>query len=114
MNSQTMYRVRVADLNNEQLRADELAARVDTYATNRGQCDGITMDNADNLYLTDVENGAITVLDSSRNYVTLVSHPNRRWPERMSVGPDGYVYVTDNDIADITLQSKAHLRENAP
>jgi sugar lactone lactonase YvrE len=114
MSGKKLYRIKLTDLNNEQLSPNELATKVEIYATNRGQCDGITMDNANNIYLTDIENGAITVLDSTKRYFTLVSHPKMRWPDGLSFGPDGYVYVADSDIPDMMMKSKAHMRQNAP
>ncbi|TAE56576.1 MAG: hypothetical protein EAZ89_04570 [Bacteroidetes bacterium] len=113
MSGSQMYRAKVSDLNNSALSAAELAARVEPYAR-RGQCDGITMDQDNNLYMSDIEKGAITVLDSARRYFTLVSHPDMRWPDGMSFGPDGYIYVTDSDIPDVMLKSRQHMADNAP
>lgn len=113
MSGQWMYRIRTADLNDTALSSKALAQRVERYAK-RGQCDGITIDNANNLYLTDIENGSIAVIDSNRQYHTLVSHPRMRWPDGLSFGPDGYIYVADSDIPDVMLKSKGHMAANKP
>lgn len=113
MSGSIMYRAKVADLNNTSLSAAQLATKVEAYAK-RGQCDGLTIDDANNIYVTDIENGSIAVIDSSRKYYTLVAHPKMRWPDGMSFGPNGYVYVADSDIPDVMMRSKGHMRKNAP
>jgi Major royal jelly protein len=113
MSGSQLYRVKIADLNNTALSSAELATKPEAWAR-RGQCDGITMDNEDNIYLTDIENGGISVIDANKQYFTLVKHPAMRWPDGMSFGPDGYIYVADSDIPDIMMKSKTHIRKKAP
>jgi hypothetical protein len=113
MSGSKMYRVRTADLKNEQLSPEALAARVEVFGE-RGQCDGITLDSAGNLYISDIENGAIALMDPAGQYSTLLSHPQLRWPDGMSYGPDGYIYLTDSDIPDVMMRSKAHMKSQAP
>jgi Major royal jelly protein len=113
MSGDTMYRIRASDLNNESLSAKELGKRVEFYAK-KSQCDGITMDRAGNIYLTSIEDGAINVIGTDRKQYTLVTHEKMRWPDGMSFGPDGYVYVADSDIPDMMMKSKSHMKENAP
>jgi len=113
MAGEWMYRIRVSDLNNESLSAADLRAKVEKYA-HKPQCDGITIDNANNLYITSIEDGAIAVIDSAKNLRTLATHPNMRWPDGLSFGPDGYVYVADSDIPDVMMKSKSHMQQNAP
>lgn len=113
MSGNWMYRVSIADINNENLSAEALAAKVEQYAK-KPQCDGITMDNADNIYITSIEDGAMAVIDSARNIKTIAKHPEMRWPDGLSFGPDGYVYVADSDIPDVMMKSKKHMKTNAP
>jgi Major royal jelly protein len=113
MSSEWMYRIRVSDLNDTTLTAAALGNKVEQYAK-RAQCDGITMDDAGNIYITDIENGAMALLDSNRRYRTLATHPLMRWPDGLSFGPDGYIYVADSDIPDVMMKSKKHMKESAP
>jgi hypothetical protein len=113
MSGTMLYRAKVKDLNDESLSNEDLGKRVEEYAK-RGQCDGITIDNNNNIYLTDIENGSIAVIDSAKKYYTLVEHPKMRWPDGMSFGNDGYIYVADSDIPDVMMKSKSHMKENAP
>jgi hypothetical protein len=113
MSSEWMYRIKLRYLNDSTLSAQQLSGKVERYAR-RGQCDGISMDDAGNIYITDIENGSIAVLDSARKYYTLVAHQQMRWPDGLSFGPDGYVYVADSNIPDVMLRSKNHIRESGP
>ncbi len=113
MSGSWIYRIKISEVNNTGLSASELESKVEKYAK-RGQCDGITMDNNNNIYLTDIENGSIAVIDNNKKYYTLVSHPKMRWPDGLCFGADGYVYVSDSDIPDVMMQSKSHMAKNKP
>ncbi len=108
-----LFRARLADLNNTTLSNEQLGAKVELYAK-KSQCDGLTMDSADNIYITSIEDGAINVIGTDRKQRTLVKHPKMRWPDGLSFGGDGYVYVADSDIPDVMMKSKAHIRASAP
>jgi sugar lactone lactonase YvrE len=91
--SLNMYRVRTADLRNEQMSAGELAGRVETWAE-KTMSDGITMDLAGNLYLTDPEHSALVLLRPDLTLETLIKDDLLRWPDGFSWGPDGWLYVS--------------------
>jgi hypothetical protein len=113
MSSEWLYRIKVSYLNDTTLSTVQLANTVEKYAK-RGQCDGISMDDANNIYLTDIENGSMAIIDTTGKYYTLVGHPKMRWPDGLSAGPDGYIYVADSDIPDVMMKSKKHMRQSAP
>jgi sugar lactone lactonase YvrE len=95
-----MYRARTADLRNEQLSAAELAGRVETWAA-KTMSDGITMDSAGNLYLTDPEHSAIVLLRADGTLETLLKDDRLRWPDGFSWGPDGWLYVACSALHQI-------------
>ncbi len=113
MSGDKLYRIRTSDLNNETLSAAELAAKVEFYAK-RSQCDGLSMDVAGNIYLTGIEDGSINVIDSTRTMRTYAKHPLMRWPDGLSFGPGGWLYIADSDIPDVMMQSKSHIQSSAP
>jgi sugar lactone lactonase YvrE len=113
MAGEWMYRIRASDLNNESLTPAQLSQKLERYAR-KPQCDGLTIDNANTLYVTSIEDGAIAVIDSTRRLRTLVAHPKMRWPDGLSFSPDGYIYVADSDIPDVMMKNKDHMRASAP
>jgi sugar lactone lactonase YvrE len=93
-----LWRLRTADLANENLSDAELASRVERYG-DRPICDGITIDGAGNVYITDLTGYAVGVVGSSGKYRIL--HKDDKllsWPDGMSYGPDGYIYVVANQL----------------
>ncbi|MEI6411893.1 MAG: L-dopachrome tautomerase-related protein [Bacteroidota bacterium] len=113
MSGSKLYRIRTSDLNNESLSAEALGQKVEFYA-NKSQCDGLSMDLAGNIYLTGIEDGSILVIDSTRTQRTYAKHPLMRWPDGLSFGPDGWLYIADSDIPDVMMKSKAHILGSAP
>ena len=97
MHGRSMYRVRTADLRNSELTAEELAARVERWA-DKPICDGISIDDAGNLYLGDLASNAIGVIGPDRSYRILIADPRLSWVDAFSFGPDGYLYTVANQL----------------
>jgi sugar lactone lactonase YvrE len=108
-----LYRVRTADLRNEQLGAGELAGKVEVFAE-KTMSDGITIDSADNLYLTDPEHSAIVQLRADQSLETLVKDDRLRWPDGFSWGPDGWLYVTCSALHQIIGRPPWTFDDHAP
>lgn len=113
MSGDTLYRARVSDLSDMSLTDEQLGSRMEIFSK-KSQCDGLTMDTEGNIYVTSIEDGAINIIGQDRVQKTLVKHPLFRWPDGLSFGPDGYIYIADSDIPDIMLKSKSHIKANAP
>lgn len=113
MSGDTLFRAKVSDLNDVTLPPYELSRRVETYAK-KSQCDGLTIDVEGNIYVTSIEDGAINIIGRDRKQRTLVRNPLFRWPDGLSYGPGGYIYIADSDIPDIMLQSKQHIKASSP
>jgi sugar lactone lactonase YvrE len=94
----SVYRVRAADLLDESFSPDALGERVERYGE-KAPCDGISIDDAGNIYITDLENNAIGVTAPDGSYRVLARDNERLiWPDGFSYGPDGYFYVTATQL----------------
>jgi len=113
MSHERMFRVRTSDLRDTSLSADALAARVEDFGP-KPQSDGLSTDLAGNLYVTDVEHSAVSLLGQDRTLHTLVRDPRIRWPDGLSYGPDGWLYLSDSALQDLVFQSPEHVRASAP
>ncbi len=96
MNGTKIYRVRTDDLNNPRLQRAALAEKIEVYAP-KPVSDGISVDGSGNIYVTDLNNNAIGIA-SDGAYRVHFKHPDLLWPDGMSYGPDGYFYVTVNQL----------------
>ena len=97
MHAAMLYRVRTRDLRDAALTPGALAARVEAYAE-RPITDGISIDQAGNIYLGDLANNAIGMIDAGRHYRQLASGPDMSWIDAFSFGADGYYYVVANQL----------------
>lgn len=113
MSGERLYRVRTKDLLDETLSPSQLSSQIEDYGP-KPQSDGITLDTAGNVYLTDVEHGAISILNPDRQLRTLVRDPRWRWADGLSFGPEDWLYVTDSALQEVLLKSRSHMRAAAP
>jgi len=98
MSGTSLYRVRTVDLLDETLSDDDLGSRVERYG-NKPPSGGITIDDAGNVYVTDVNAKGIGVTRPDGSYELLVSDDELlAWPDGFSTGPDNYIYVAVNQL----------------
>ncbi len=108
-----LYRVRLEDVRNKSLAESELAKRVERFS-DKPLSDGLSTDVAGNVYITDVEHGAVFVVGPEQDLTTLIQSSSVRWPDALSFGPDGYLYLADSALPDVILQSREHIKAAGP
>lgn len=113
MSHDRMFRIKVEDLLNGQLDDTQLAQKIEDYGP-KPQSDGLSIDDAGNIYITAVEQSDISILTPDRKVQTLVADERFRWPDGLSFGPDGWVYIADSDIPSLMMQPTSTIKANAP
>ena len=76
--------------------------------------DGLSSDDAGNVYVTDPEHSAVLALGPDRTLVTLVKDAKLRWPDGFSFGPDGWLYVTCSSLQHVLFVAPGHQAAHAP
>jgi len=113
LSGEGLYRVRLTDVTDPAIPDVQIAARVERYAT-KPLSDGLSLDVAGNVYITDIEHSSIFVVDNNRDLRTLVRSSDLRWPDALSFGPDGWLYIADSALADVVFQSQDHIKSHGP
>jgi sugar lactone lactonase YvrE len=108
-----LWRVRAADLTDERLPADGLRARVERYAP-KTMSDGLSSDSAGNIYITDPEHSAVLRLAPDRTLTTMVRDHGLRWPDGLSFGPGGWLYVTCSALHQVIGRPPSAVPRHAP
>jgi len=98
MSGRSLYRARTSDLLDPSLAPEQLSGRIERFGDKPGSA-GITIDDAGNVYVTDVAANAIGVIAPDGKYRVLVQDDELLdWPDGLSTGPDGYIYATVNRL----------------
>mgnify|MGYP001819424559 CR=1 FL=1 len=113
LNGSSLYRVSLADLRNSTIPDSQLAARVERYSS-KPLSDGLSIDNDGNVFITDVEHNAIFVVRTNQEARTLARSQRLRWPDALSFGPDGWLYVADSALSEVVLKSREHIDSAGP
>ncbi|MFW9257628.1 L-dopachrome tautomerase-related protein [Nostoc sp. CALU 546] len=97
MHSTSIYRIRSADLSNANLSEAELGSKIERYSE-KPICDGISIDQDNNIYLGDLANNGIGVITPDRSYQMLITDEKLSWTDSFSFGSDGYLYLDCNQL----------------
>ncbi|MBW6525012.1 gluconolaconase [Sphingomonas sp. RHCKR47] len=96
LSGRTLHAVPTALLRDPSVPEEALARAVRSMGR-KGASDGIAEDDRGRVFAGDYEHNAIRVFDHG-SWSTLVSDPRISWPDTLSIGPDGYLYFTANQL----------------
>lgn len=113
VNGDRLFRIPTKDLTDPTVSPAALAASVQDFGP-KTLSDGGSTDDEGNVYLTDMEHSAVLALGPDRRLRTLVKDARLRWPDGLSFGPDGWLYVTCSSLQDVLFVSNATMRAHAP
>lgn len=94
---QYVYRIPVAALLNKALSEKELGTQVANVAST-GANDGIATDETNNLYLTSLEQNAISCITPDGTVSVVVQSDEIRWPDSIAFDRQGALYFTTSQI----------------
>jgi sugar lactone lactonase YvrE len=97
----TLYRIKTSYLTDEKLSKRDLPSKVKTV-TQTPAPDGMLEALDGNIYLTDIEgNGIVRWNPASNKIEPVVADKRLRWPDTLSWGPNGDLYVTASQIENM-------------
>ncbi|MGN4190296.1 L-dopachrome tautomerase-related protein [Burkholderia gladioli] len=98
LSSRRLYAVPTALLRDPAASEAQVAAAVVDLGE-KGASDGLAVDANGVIYAGDYEHDSIRKLAPGGEWTTIVHDPRVLWPDTLSVGPDGYLYFTANQLA---------------
>jgi sugar lactone lactonase YvrE len=93
-----LYSVSVDALANRFQGEDKVSQTVKDLGDLGFASDGLFCETLPDLYLTDYEHNAIQRRTADGKTEILVQDPRMIWPDTLSLGPDGYLYFTANQL----------------
>lgn len=97
LSSRHLYAVATDLLMNPQVSEQQLDAAVQDLGE-KGASDGMEADADGAIYAGDYEHNSIRKRLPDGTWQTLVHDPRLLWPDTLSIGPDGYLYFTANQL----------------
>jgi Major royal jelly protein. len=97
----TLYRIKTRFLRDEKLGKHELESKVENVGQTPAP-DGMLEGPDGSVYLTDLENSAIVRWDrASKRLERIIADKRLLWPDTLSWGPNGEMYVTASQIENM-------------
>ncbi|SNY53647.1 L-dopachrome tautomerase-related protein [Paractinoplanes atraurantiacus] len=97
LSSRKLYSVPTAALLDRGLVDDLVAAQVTDHG-DKGASDGLESDTDGAVYVTAYEHSAVVKLAADGTWSTVLHTPGALWPDTLSLGADGYLYVSLNQL----------------
>jgi hypothetical protein len=113
MNHDMMYRVPTGALQDPSLDETALAAKIEKVGK-KPLNDGLSVDDQNGVYITDVEHQAVLRMAPDGKLQTIVKDSRIRWADGLSYGPDGWLYLADSAIPHLVLQNAEYHKAHAP
>ena len=112
--SEHLYRISTDALKNSSLSDVQLADLVETLPV-KTMSDGISIDDQNRVYIADPEHSALhRYMPETGKIETLVQSDQLRFPDGLSFGPDGWIYMTASALDQVLGKPKKNIAENAP
>ncbi len=112
MSDTKLYRVPVKELLNE--KEESLDQKIELYS-NKPLSDGLTIDDEDNIYISQIQSNSISVIDGkSRKLSLLLKSPDLQWPDGFSFGPNQTIYVTASYLHHVAFQAPGSWKNKGP
>ncbi|HBQ6921863.1 TPA: SMP-30/gluconolactonase/LRE family protein [Klebsiella pneumoniae] len=92
-----LFSVSTEMLRDSKVTEQQLSAAVKDLGE-KGASDGLAADASGAVYAGDYERNSIRKMDKDGNWTTIAHGPHILWPDTLSVGPDGYLYFTVNQL----------------
>ncbi|AMV44311.1 L-dopachrome tautomerase-related protein [Paraburkholderia caribensis] len=97
LSSRHLYSIPTAMLRDTSISDAQLAAAVKDLGE-KGASDGLASDANGNVYAGDYEHDSIRKLQPGGEWQTILHDPRVLWPDTLSIGNDGYLYFTANQL----------------
>jgi sugar lactone lactonase YvrE len=113
LSGSSLYRIRLKDLRNPDLPQSQLV-KLTERVSDKPLSDGLSIDAEGNVYITDVEHHAIFRVNPAGELTTVIQSRDIRWPDALSFGPEGYLYIADSALPELILKSNDHIKAEGP
>lgn len=97
MSGTSLYRIKAQELANFKAQDAELVSHVERYS-DKPLCDGITIDQANNIYLGELAANAIGVVSPDRHYKRLAESKELAWVDSFSFGAGRQLFAVVNQL----------------
>jgi sugar lactone lactonase YvrE len=108
-----LFRIPARDLRESTLGPRVLAQRVERVS-DKPLSDGLAADGAGQIWITDVEHGAVMRVGPDGVLRTVVRSSRIRWADSLCFGPDGWLYLADSALPEVMLRTRRHIRSAGP